>query len=216
MKKEIKRYTKFMLGIIFCSLGIILILKSHLGLAPWDVLNQGINRTTGITIGRSNTLVGLIAMAISLKYKQPMGSGTILNLFLVGEFMDVFNKLFESIPTDNFSYLIKLLIFVVGVICFSYGCFLYIREGVGCGPRDGLLVALAKATPYSVSTVKSFLEASALLLGYFLGGTVGIGSIIFTVTVGPVMQFFFKIHSVDIKEVYHRSIKEELKILSTK
>lgn len=215
MKKEIERYCKFTLGIVFCALGIVIILKSQMGLSPWDILNQGLSETMGITFGRANTIVGIIVIAISLKYKQPIGSGTLLNLFLVGEFINFFNDVLIRMALENSSYFVKFPVFLAGVIIFSYGCYLYIKVGLGCGPRDGLLVALTKKTSYSVGIIKSFLEAVALVLGYLLGGQVGIGSIIFTIIVGPIIQFFFKINMVNIKEIRHRSINEEAKEIFT-
>lgn len=215
MKKEIERYLKFTLGIVFCALGIVIILKSQMGLSPWDILNQGLSETMGITFGRANTIVGIIVIAISLKYKQPIGSGTLLNLFLVGEFINFFNDTLIKMALENSSYFIKFPVFLVGVIIFSYGCYLYIKAGIGCGPRDGLLVALTKKTSYSVGLIKSFLEAVALVLGYLLGGQVGVGSIIFTIIVGPIIQFFFKINMVNIKEIRHRSINEEAREIFT-
>ncbi len=97
MKKEVLKYVKLISGLIFCAFGIVSILNSNLGLSPWDVLNQGLNKQIGITLGQANIIVGLIVILIGLYFKQPLGSGTILNVTLIGLFIDFFKVLLRCV-----------------------------------------------------------------------------------------------------------------------
>lgn len=208
MKRELEKYFKFLIGMVCCSLGVVIILKSDLGLSPWDVLNQGLSYTfPRITIGMANSLIGVIVILLSLKFKQPIGSGTVLNIAIIGPLIDIFNTSRVNFADSNI--VVKIIVFTIGMTIFSYGCYIYMAMGLGCGPRDGLLVALTKATKYSIGVVKFCLEAIALIFGFLLGGKVGIGTVIFTLAVGPIIQFFFKYNKVNFKEVRHRNMKEE-------
>lgn len=211
MKKEVLKYLKLISGLILCAIGIVTILNSNLGLSPWDVLNQGLNRLFGITLGEANLFVGAFVVLFSILLKQPIGSGTVLNLLLVGIFIDTCMYLDFLPKSDNIIFRICLL--VVGIIIFSYGCYLYISTGMGCGPRDGLMIILTKKTKYSLSQIKTVIEIVALSTGFILGGFVGVGTIISSLCVGPLIQFFFKINNKDVKELEHRSIFFEMKSL---
>lgn len=211
MKKELLKYTKLMTGLVFCSLGIVSILNANLGLSPWDVLNQGLNKQLGITLGQANIGVGLIVIFIGLYFKQPLGSGTLLNVTFIGLFIDLFIYL-DFIPWGD-TYLKQFLLFAIGITIFALGSYMYISVGCGCGPRDGLMVVFTKMTGLSLGTIRLCLEVMALTVGYFLGGKVGIGTAIFSLTAGYIIQFFFKIFKDDIKKIEHRSIISEIKML---
>lgn len=209
MKKEVIKYSKLLIGLIYCALGVVTILNSNLGLSPWDVLNQGLHNHLGITLGQANLLVGAVVVAFTFCLKQPIGSGTIINFLLVGVVIDIIIYL-DIIPKGEL-FLEKITILTVGVIIFSYGCYLYISTGLGCGPRDGLMVILTKKTQFEVWKIKTIIEFIVLTLGFFLGGTVGIGTVISSLVVGPLIQFFFKLNRKDIKEIQHRNILTEIK-----
>lgn len=211
MKKEIIRYLKLILGLFLCALGVVIILKSNLGLSPWDVLNQGLNKTLGITLGQANILVGAIVIILSLFLKQPIGIGTIINVIAVGIFIDIIMAL--NIIPDGDVILKQVIIFIIGIIVFSYGCYYYMATGLGCGPRDGLMVVLTKRTNHQLWKIKTVIELVALALGYFLGGTVGVGTVASSILVGPLMQFFFKINKQDAKEIEHRDLLTEFRLI---
>lgn len=212
MKKVFLNYFKLILGLFICAVGIVTILNSNLGLSPWDVLNQGANIQLGITLGQANILVGIIFVIVTLAFKQPIGTGTVLNFSLVGLFIDLLMYL-NFIPHGN-NLISKFSILVVGIIIFSFGCFLYIDAGLGCGPRDGVMVILTKKTKYSLARIRTVLEVLALSIGYLLGGTVGIGTVISSLSVGPLMQIFFKLSGKNIKNIEHKSIIEEFTALT--
>lgn len=209
MKKEILKYIKLMTGLIICAFGIVSILNSDLGLSPWDVLNQGLNKQIGITMGQANIGVGIIVILIGLYFKQPLGSGTILNVTFVGIFIDLF--MFANIIPWGDTPIKQFLLFTEGIIVFALGSYMYISAGCGCGPRDGLMVVFTKKTGLSMGTIRLCLEVFALTVGYFLGGKVGIGTAVFSLGAGYLIQFFFKIFKEDVKKIEHRSIINEIK-----
>lgn len=214
MKREIFKYLKLIFGLLLCSLGVVIILNSNLGLSPWDVLNQGLNKTIGVTLGEANLLVGAVVVLVSIFLRQPIGSGTIINFLLVGVFMDFYMYL-DIVPKGDV-LLEKILILIIGILVFSYGCYTYISTGLGCGPRDGLMMILTKKSKYPLWKIKTAIEIAVLTIGYFLGGTVGIGTIIASFCVGPLIQYFFKMNNQDIKLLEHRSIIREFQFLKRK
>lgn len=211
MKKEFLKYIKLISGLFFCAIGIVTILNADLGLSPWDVLNQGLNKQMGITLGQANIGIGLIVILIGLYFKQPLGSGTVLNVMLVGIFIDFLIEL-NIIPWVN-GIQNQIILFIIGLIIFSLGSYMYISTGCGCGPRDGLMVVLTKKTGFSVGKIRLCLETSAMIVGYFLGGRVGIGTVIFSLITGYIIQFFFKVFKQDIKQIEHRSVIKEFGML---
>ena len=211
MKDEVLKYIKVTIGVILCALGIVMILNADLGLSPWDVLNQGINIQSGITLGQANILVGIVVILIGIYFKQPIGSGTIINVALVGTFVDIFMFL-DFLPWGD-TVLKQIFLFGMGEIVFALGSYMYISGGCGCGPRDGLMVVFTKKTGLSMGMVRLCLEVSALTAGYFLGGKVGVGTALFSLGTGYVIQFFFKMFKQDVKKIEHRSLIKEFKML---
>lgn len=211
MKDEILKYIKVTIGVILCALGIVMIFNADLGLSPWDVLNQGINIQSGITLGQANILVGIVVILIGIYFKQPIGSGTIINVALVGTFVDIFMFL-DFLPWGD-TVLKQIFLFGMGEIVFALGSYMYISGGCGCGPRDGLMVVFTKKTGLSMGMVRLCLEVSALTAGYFLGGKVGVGTALFSLGTGYVIQFFFKMFKQDVKKIEHRNLIKEFKML---
>lgn len=211
MKDEVLKYIKVTIGVILCALGIVMILNADMGLSPWDVLNQGINIQSGITLGQANILVGIVVILIGIYFKQPIGSGTVINVALVGTFVDIFMFL-DFLPWGD-TVLKQIFLFGMGEIVFALGSYMYISGGCGCGPRDGLMVVFTKKTGLSMGMVRLCLEVSALTAGYFLGGKVGVGTALFSLGTGYVIQFFFKMFKQDVKKIEHRSLIKEFKML---
>ncbi len=208
MKKELIRFAKLFLGLFSCSLGCVTILKSNLGLAPWDVLHQGMSMVTGITIGQASISLGVIIVLMDIFLGQPIGIGTVLNFIFIGLFMDLIIFL-DFLPMfDNlFIQIVELLI---GIFFYSYGTYLYMKQGMGCGPRDGFMQILTKRINKPVSVIKNGIEIIAFTIGWMLGGKLGIGTITTALVMGIMLQLMFKMGNVDLKKLHHRNIKEEL------
>lgn len=208
MKKELIRFLKLFVGLFYCSLGCVTILKSNLGLAPWDVLHQGISNVTGITIGQASISLGVIIVLMDIFLGQPIGLGTLLNFIFIGLFMDLIIFLdFIPVSENIFFRIVELL---VGIFFYSYGTYVYMKEGMGCGPRDGFMQILTKKFNKPVSVIKNSIEIIAFVIGWLLGGKLGIGTIVTALIMGIFLQIMFKLGGIDLKKLHHRNIKEEL------
>ena len=198
MIKEVVRYLKLFLGFFVCSLGVVVIIKSNLGFSPWDVLHQGISKVGNITIGQASILVGVGVITLDCFLGERIGSGTILNILFIGTFMDLILYL-GIVPLSN-GIVMGVFMMFFGLFIFSIGCYLYMSTGLGCGPRDALMVALTKKTNF-------------LFIGYLLGGYAGVGTVITAIFTGVIIQWVFKILKFDVKAVVHRDIRGEIKSL---
>lgn len=208
MKKEFFRYLKLIIGLFVCSLGIIAVIKANLGFSPWDVFHQGISNITPLTIGQASIAVGVVVLSVDLSLGEPIGSGTVLNTILIGSFMDLILYL-DFIPLmTNFAG--GLILMLLGIFTFSVGSYLYISSGLGCGPRDSLMVALTKKTRFSVGLVRNTIEIAALMLGYLMGGHAGLGTVLVAILGGFFIEATFTLFNFDVRTIEHRNIKKEI------
>ncbi|MDR7855086.1 hypothetical protein [Tissierella sp.] len=214
MKKVVISFIRLFVGYFVCAIGMVMTINANLGVAPWDVLHQGLGNVTGLTLGKANIMVGLTIIIIDIVLGQNIGWGTIFNMTSIGVFIDILmsNNL---IPIFD-SFLPSLLMMIIGMIILGYGVFIYIGAGYGAGPRDGLMVALTIITKKSVRFVKNSVEILALVVGYFLGGSVGIGTAIMSILGGYFFQFAFKTVNFNVSEVKHRWIKDDIKFIKEK
>lgn len=189
-------------------------INANLGYLPWDVLHQGISNVSGLTIGRANMSLGLLIIILDIILGEKIGWGTIFNMIFIGVFMD-FIMINDLIPMF-YKFLPSLIMMLLGVLVLGYGCFIYVGAGFGAGPRDALMVALTKKTGKSVRFVKNSVELLALTVGYFLGGSVGIGTVILSLTGGYAFQFAFKTVDFDVAKVDHRLITDDIDFIKNK
>jgi len=211
MKNEILKYIKLFLGFFVCSLGIVIIIRSNLGFSPWDVLHQGISKVGNITIGQASILIGILVITLDVFLGEQIGSGTIFNIIFLGSFMDLI--LFSNLIPLSHSPFSGVPMMFIGLFILAIGCYLYISTGLGCGPRDALMVALTKKTGFSIMFIRNIIEITVLVIGYFLGGYAGVGTIITAVFTGSFIQYVFKMFNFDVKSVTHRNIKGEIILL---
>ncbi len=172
-----------LLGMAGLGLGIALTVRADLGLGPWDVLHQGIAQRTGVGIGVAGILVGMVVLVIAYPLGARIGVATIINVVLVGLVVD---GALAVLP-DVKPVAVRVVLLMVGVTSGGLGTALYLVPGLGAGPRDGLMTALAARGP-SVRFVRTGIEVSALSLGMALGGSVGLGTVVWALLVGPVVQ----------------------------
>ncbi|WP_204988016.1 YczE/YyaS/YitT family protein [Sporolactobacillus pectinivorans] len=199
--KLIIMLSKLFLGLFLFALGAVFTINAHLGLQPWDVLHQGLAKTLHITIGMGNILVALLILIINRLLGEKIGFGTVCNMLFIGIFMDVL-MLNHLVPVYHL-FVLRLLMVLAGLAILSFGTFLYLSAGLGTGPRDGLMVVIARKTKRSVRLIRTMNEAVALFIGYFLGGSVGIGTLIMVSLVGIFVQFTFRLCRFDVKNVHH-------------
>lgn len=205
---------RIFLGLLLFALGIVMTINANLGVAPWDVFHQGLSNTFGITMGTASIMVGFLVVLLDLILGQNIGWATAMNMLLIGTFMDIL-MLNNLVPSFD-GFMANIIMLLLGVLIQGYGCWIYLSAGLGAGPRDGLMVVLTKKTGKSVRVVKSILEVFATLIGYILGGSLGLGTIIMAILGGQIFQFAFKTVKFDVKAVNHRFIQDDINFLKEK
>jgi uncharacterized membrane protein YczE len=186
------RFVLFFAGVFTMSLGIVMTLEAGLGTAPWEVFHYGLYNVFGLTIGTWSQIVGLgiIIITYILDRKIPT-VGCILNMYFIGEFMDfIFWLGWVPVPVHWYWQLPLLLI---GTILTGFGAGMYIAADWGAGPRDGLVIILSQIFRQSIRKIKTVTEIAVLITGFFMGGPVAVGTLIFSVTIGPIMQFSIRL-----------------------
>ncbi len=193
-----------MLGFFICALGQSLFIFCDLGADPWTVFHQGLTFYFPITIGQAIQIVGFAIIAGGVFVKIYPGIGTVLNMIFIGLFTDIIiESNLISTPDTLFS---KLLMCILGVFIFGFGIFLYISQELGAGPRDGVMVILTQKTKFQVGTVRNLIEITVLIIGYFLGGTVGIGTLIASLGAGVSLQLFFTLFKRNAKDLNQKTL----------
>lgn len=186
------RLPRLLVGLVLCGFGIAGMVQSNLGLGPWDVLHQGLSERSGIPIGTVGILVGFVVLGIWIPLRERLGLGTVLNVILIGVVIDV-TLLFLPEPD---TLLVRSLFVASGPVLFGVGSGFYIGAGLGAGPRDGVMTALARRG-LPVGAVRAAIEISVLVLGWLLGGTVGVGTVLFATTIGPLVHVLLPRLAVD-------------------
>ena len=181
------RWTFFIVGMVIMSLGITMSIKGKIiGTSPWDVLHVGLFQNFGLTIGTWSILTGLLIItSTSLVLKEWPKLGTWLNMLLIGLFIDVFNWL---LPTTDV-YVLQIAYFVVGVFILSFGCGMYIAPNMGAGPRDTLMMILVEKFGGTIKSARMGIEVLVTILGWLLGGPVGVGTVLIALTSGYIVQY---------------------------
>lgn len=178
-----------MTGLFGWGLAIALFIRSHIGLGPWDAFHYGVHLKTGITVGTASILAGLFIVFVNLTLRVRPGLATVANMIFIGLFTDL---LLPLIP-DATSFAGGIAYFAFAIPLSGLASGMYIGAGFGQGPRDGLMVALTLRTRWSVRTIRTLIELSVLGIGWLLGGTVGLGTILFTVTIGHAVQWGLRV-----------------------
>ena len=188
MRKEwIVRWSFFIVGLIVLALGVAMTIKGKLlGIGPWDVFHYGLTLQFGLTIGTWIIIVGFFLLLITVIFTKKMPKiGAFLNMILMGFFIDFFLWI---LPNTN-SLAGSALYLLIGVIIVGYGIGIYVSAELGAGPRDGLMILIVEKTGWKVQWVRNGMELSVLLIGWLMGGPVGIGTVVSALLVGPIVGF---------------------------
>jgi uncharacterized membrane protein YczE len=183
MDRPGRRLSQLYAGLALYGASLALLVESDLGLSPWDVLHQGLSRSVGLSIGTWVLLVGALVLLLWLPLRQRPGLGTISNVLLIGVALDA--TLWVLPSPDQLAVRVALLVSGVGLNAVATAG--YIGAALGPGPRDGLMTGLA-ARGWSVRLVRSVIELSVLVSGFLLGGTVGIGTVVYALAIGPLVH----------------------------
>lgn len=191
--------------------GVYLTIQANIGAGPWDVLNLGLAKTLGILYGTASVAISYSILAIDISMKEPIGIAMFIDAFVVGKSVDFFNHI-NLVPKCN-SMITGIFVMLIGLVIMSYTQFTYMSAALGCGPRDTLLVALAKrAKRIPIGIVSITLLSLATFIGWLLGGPVGIGTLICAFATGPIMQMAFTSVKFDATSVHHQHLLESWKI----
>jgi len=199
----ILRFLKLNFGLFLYGLGIIVTMRANIGYAPWEVLHSGVSQTLGVSIGLVNTAVGAIIVVIVFLLGEKIGLGTIFNMFMIGLFLDLILFL-DFIPLFN-NFFIGTLVHILGLFIISLGTYFYIYSAFGAGPRDSLMVAVTRKTGLPVGLCRGIVEFSVVLIGWLLGGLVGLGTVISALSIGVCVQITFKLLKFDPTQVKHET-----------
>ena len=204
MKTYYTRFLRLILGLFLYSLGIVFTLNAQIGYAPWEVLHTGIAKTTGISIGTASIIMGVLIVIVTISLGEKLGLGTILNMFLIGVFLDIILAL-RIIPTTS-NFIVGLIMLVLGLFTIALGSYFYIQSAFGAGPRDSLMVALTRKTGLPIGVCRGTMEILVVLIGWKLGGMVGIGTIISALLIGICIQTTFHLLKFNATEVQHQTL----------
>ncbi len=183
------RWVRLFGGLWLFGTGIALMVNARLGLGPWDVLSQGVAMRTGLRIGTVTMLVGAVVLLLWFFIRERPGIGTVANIVLIGQAINLTLPLlpeFESVP-------IRFLELLLGMLVLGLGSAFYLGARLGAGPRDGLMLGLHRRTGWSIRVTRTVIEVCALAVGWLLGGTVGVGTIVLALGIGPVVQFMIRL-----------------------
>jgi len=198
-------------GLLLYAIGIVITIKANIGYAPWDVFHTGLVKRTGLSLGLISIIVGIIIAIIVTLLKEKLGFGTIFNMILIGLFIDI---IFPHIPIAE-NFIIGIVILVAGLFIIALGSYFYIKSGFGVGPRDNLMVVLARGTRLPVGLCRGIIELFATITGWFLGGMIGLGTVISVIAIGFCIQLVFKLFRFDVTSVKHETLSETIKTIKS-
>ncbi len=168
-------------GLSLFGLGEGLLIVSFTGASPWSVLAQGISLNVNLSIGTITLLISIVVLLLWIPLRQKPGMGTILNALIIAIMIDLCIK---YVPTPS-NYIYQLILAGISVIMVGIGGGIYLVSNLGAGPRDGLMIGLQKITNFPIAVVRATLEISVVSIGWYLGGTVGVGTLLFAFGIGP-------------------------------
>lgn len=183
------------IGFFILAIGIVANLYANLGTSPWGVLHVGLSNITPFTLGQVTQIVGLVIVISSWLLGFSPGFGTIANMITIGFFIDVIIAL-NIIPTQT-QLIWQSTQLIFSIIILGFGVFLYLRAQLGAGPRDGLMVALATKFNRPISHIRILMDVVVAVIGFLIGGPLGVGTVISALTLGYFIQFFLKIGQFD-------------------
>lgn len=211
MKQFYIRFSRLILGLFLYALGIVVTMNANIGYAPWDAFHVGLAKAIGMSIGNASILTGVVIGIIAAMLGEKLGLGTILNMILIGVFLDMLLGSHIIPLASNFT--LAIIMMIIGLFVIALASYFYIGSGFGAGPRDSLMVVLTRKTGLPVGVCRGAIELLAVLVGWKLGGMIGIGTIISAFAIGFCIQTTFKLLKFDATEVKHETLNQTYKIL---
>ena len=202
-------------GLWVFSFGVHLTIFANIGVAPWDCLGMGIAAYTPLNYGLAMTATSVAILLIDLALRERIGYGTIIDALLTGNFVQLYNDLSPFAPSD--SVWVGVVLMLVGFVFMAMGMWIYMRAAQGCGPRDALLVGLGKRLPrVPIGAVQIVLWSVVTVVGWLLGGPVGIGTLLSACGAGAVTQAVYQLLHFEPRDIDHRDVVEITKCLTAR
>ena len=211
IRNYVRRLLWLALGMLVSAIGIVMMLQANIGLEPWSVLQQGMAQSFGITYGTASVIVGAAAIGVAILFGESFGFGTVINIVLCAVFIDALLWL-GWVPQMS-GTLSGVLMLLAGLELLVLGTWMYMKSALGSGPRDALMVALARRTGRSVGLCRISVEILVILTGYFLGGQVGIGTVISALGLGSLFNLNFHLLGFRAAELHQENIAETLRFI---
>ncbi|MDR1978884.1 MAG: hypothetical protein LBQ42_09145 [Synergistaceae bacterium] len=210
MKRLSWRIAKLIFGLFLFSVGSYLSIQANIGLTPWSAFNMGVSGIGGISFGDVSVLASAVILVVDHLLNERLGIGTILDAVLIGKFTDLLLRADLMPLCDNFAA--GMAVLLLGLLFMSVGSYFYISAGLGCGPRDLLMVALGKRLPQtSIGLIRGLIEGTALLTGWSLGAKIGIGTVVSVLGIGLILEYTFKLLRFDVRAIQHESVLASIK-----
>jgi uncharacterized membrane protein YczE len=188
---------RLVLGLWLFALGVVLTLRAGLGVSPWDVLHDGLRLNTPLTFGQAVIGIGIVLVVVSMAAGVRPGPGTIANMLLIGIIEDLMLATGIGAHLDEAAFVLRFPILVAGILVIGLGSALYIGAALGAGPRDSMMVVLASRGGLRLGVARAVVEGAALIAGVLLGGSAGIGTVVFAILIGPSIHWFFRLFRMD-------------------
>lgn len=214
LRSAAPRLPGLLVGLVAFGIGVALMVASGLGLSPWEVLHQGISVRTGIPIGTVSIMLGVVVLLLWIPIGERPGIGTVANIALIGSTTNVTLGILPDLGpftfegTEPADLLARAGFVLGGILVIGVGSGFYLGADLGPGPRDGLMTGLHRRYGWSIRRVRTALEIGVLVVGFLLGGTIGIGTILFAVLIGPLVQLFLGL--LDREERISRARRAEI------
>ncbi|WP_028960978.1 membrane protein YczE [Streptomyces sp. UNC401CLCol] len=190
----VRRLFQLYAGLALYGASSALLVRSGLGLEPWNVLHQGLSERTGLSMGVVLTALGALILLLWIPLRQRPGLGTVSNVLVIGVAMDAT----LAVVPDAHNMAVRVALMVSGIALNGAATGLYIAARFGPGPRDGLMTGLNRRTGVSVRLVRTAIEITVVVTGFLLGGTVGVGTLLYAVAIGPFAQLFLRVFAVPV------------------
>jgi len=201
----IRKFIELNIGLFICSIGMYLTVQANCGLAPWIALAVGFQNITGINYGMWTNIIGIVIILADFLLKEKIGFATLGDALLIGSYVEIMNY-FHILPVIDNTF-IGILVMLLGIAIQDFGCFFYMDAGFGEGPRDALMVALARRMKkLTVGQVRILLEGTVLVAGFLLGAKIGAGTVIFMVGAGAILDLEFFLLKFDVKRVLNEDM----------
>jgi uncharacterized membrane protein YczE len=184
--RPVRRLSQLAVGLVLYGVSDALLVRAHLGLDPWDVLAEGVTKRFGLDFGTVTAVIGLVVLLGWIPLRQRPGVGTVANIGLIALSIDA---VLYTVPQQSALW-IQIPMMAGAVVLNGIATAIYVGARLGPGPRDGLMTGIAARSGWSIRLVRTGIEVTVLVIGWFLGGTVGVGTVAYAVAIGPLIQLF--------------------------